>query len=153
MFCLSVLSHFLSFSLPCTRSSHSSSGSHSRQACIIPPLSPLFVFFFLLNFSDSGCYSSITATILGAQSSGYAPCVRNREQVGVFECFFARSEATCLWHLSLSLSVFLLLTSLSSCLLWLGSRSESAWSRLSVPTGSRMLGCLCAAACKIVTLC
>lgn len=127
MFCLSVLSHFWSFSLPCTRSSHSSLPQRDRTVARLVwfPLYLLCLFFFppqflgfwllLLHHSYNSRRSVLWLCSL-CQESGAGGC---------FKCFFARSEATCLWHLSLSLAVFLLLTSLSSCLLWLGSVGQN----------------------------
>lgn len=68
---------------------------------------------------------------------------------GCFESLIARSEATCLWHLSLSLSLPLTHPSLFLPLVTLLRQWESGWSCSSVPTGDQMPYNLYAAAFNI----
>lgn len=87
---------------------------HSLISLKDRPSSPRLVLFprlpaVCLSSSVSGifaCYSSsITASYHFQHSvlSACAPCVRNREQVGVLSVSLLVLQAACLWHLSCSL--------------------------------------------------
>lgn len=102
----------------------------------------LLFFVFLLNLLDFGCCSSIIATAFTAWF-----CSLRQESAadwgGCCKSIIARSEATCFYHVSLSLSLSLLFFSL-----W--SVSDSRDDR-SCPFFQQMQYCLYAAALNIVT--
>lgn len=127
LFCLSCVTFFLSFCISVSLMSdiHAHltqaynlchTGSHIHQSCIIPPLAPLR--FPALGFLAAAppsqlLYSAFTPWLCSLRQKSAA------DWGGCLKSIIARSEATCLWHLSPSLC--LLLTPLSSCLLSLRS--------------------------------
>lgn len=102
-FCLSVFLSLMSDThAQLTHLCHT--GSHIHQACVIPPLSTLcfscsISWILAVAPPSQLLYSAFTPWLCSlCQESG-------ADRGGCFKSVFATSEATCLWHLSLSLSL------------------------------------------------